>query len=76
MFHIGIQQYQTANSGIYYLSISRFELIQCKAIWRLEFWLSIIKVITIVALIIVGIVMIVLGMKTSYGQASVTNLLV
>lgn len=30
--------------------------------------------ITIVALIIVGIVMIVLGMKTSYGQASVTNL--
>ena len=56
------------------LVLVALNLFSAKLFGELEFWLSIIKVITIVALIIVGIVMIVLGMKTSYGQASVTNL--
>ncbi|PTF03655.1 gamma-aminobutyrate permease [Staphylococcus devriesei] len=49
-------------------------LFSAKLFGELEFWLSIIKVITILALIVVGIVMIVFAMKTPYGPASVGNI--
>ena len=51
-----------------------FNLLSAKLFGELEFWLSIIKVLTILALIAVGVVMIVFGMKTSYGPATVTNI--
>ena len=41
---------------------------------ELEFWLAIIKVVTIVALITVGIVMVVFAFKTPYGTANVTHI--
>lgn len=49
-------------------------LFSAKLFGELEFWLSIIKVITIIALIVVGIVMIVFAMKTPHGTASLTNI--
>lgn len=39
-----------------------------------EFWFSVIKIVAIVGLIIVGIMMVVVGYKTPYGHASLTNL--
>ena len=41
---------------------------------ELEFWFSIIKIVTIIAMIIVGLVMIFFSFKTSYGHASFSNL--
>lgn len=51
-----------------------FNLLTVKLFGELEFWFSIIKVITIVALIIVGIILLVIGFKTNTGTVSVTNL--
>ena len=42
-------------------------LFSAKLFGELEFWLSLIKVITIIALIVVGIVMVIFAMKTDYG---------
>ncbi|MBL7573773.1 amino acid permease [Staphylococcus saccharolyticus] len=56
------------------LILVALNLFSAKLFGELEFWLSIIKVITILALIIVGIVMIVFAMKTDYGTASMTNI--
>ncbi|MDU2437363.1 MAG: amino acid permease, partial [Staphylococcus epidermidis] len=56
------------------LILVALNLFSAKLFGELEFWLSIIKVLTILALIAVGVVMIVFGMKTSYGPATVTNI--
>ena len=51
------------------LVLVALNLFSAKLFGELEFWLSIIKVITILALIIVGIVMVIFAMKTDYGPA-------
>ena len=42
---------------------------------ELEFWFSIIKVVTIITMVIVGLVLIFLSFKTEYGHASFGNLI-
>ncbi|MCG7419711.1 gamma-aminobutyrate permease [Macrococcus epidermidis] len=49
-------------------------LLTAKLFGELEFWFALIKVITIIALIITGIVLIVIGFKTNFGVATITNL--
>ena len=49
-------------------------MLGAKLFGELEFWFSIIKIITIIAMIIVGLVMIFFSFKTSYGHASFSNL--
>lgn len=56
------------------LILVALNLFSAKLFGELEFWLSIIKVITILALIVVGIVMVIFAMKTDYGPATVTNI--
>ncbi|WNB92936.1 amino acid permease [Bacillus sp. NEB1478] len=45
-----------------------------KAFGEIEFWFALIKIITILALIIIGIVLIVMGYKSHGTQASLSNL--
>ncbi|MFS0784524.1 amino acid permease [Bacillus sp. 1P06AnD] len=49
-------------------------LLTVKLFGELEFWFAIIKVITIIALIVVGVVLLIVGFKTNTGTVSVTNL--
>lgn len=49
-------------------------LLTVKLFGELEFWFALIKVITILVLIAIGIVMIVTGFQTSAGTVSVSNL--
>ncbi|MET1248456.1 amino acid permease [Sporolactobacillus sp. STCC-11] len=49
-------------------------LLTVKMFGEIEFWFAIIKVITIIALIVLGLVMIVVGFKTDTGHASIQNL--
>jgi D-serine/D-alanine/glycine transporter len=49
-------------------------LLTVKMFGEIEFWFAIIKVITIVALIILGVVMVIVGFKTDTGHASIQNL--
>ncbi|WP_251517271.1 amino acid permease [Staphylococcus sp. Marseille-Q6910] len=56
------------------LLLMSFNLLSTKLFGELEFWFALIKVGTILALIAVGIVMIVMAYKTSYGHASLTNI--
>lgn len=49
-------------------------LLTVKLFGEMEFWFALIKVVTIVALIVIGIVLIVIGFKTPSGQVSVSNL--
>ncbi len=49
-------------------------LLSVKLFGELEFWFAIIKVVTIVALIVVGIVLLVIGFETDSGTVSVSNL--
>ncbi|OCS82984.1 amino acid permease [Caryophanon tenue] len=49
-------------------------LLTVKLFGELEFWFALIKIVTIIGLIIVGIVMLVIGFETEHGTASVTNL--
>ena len=49
-------------------------LLTVKLFGELEFWFSIIKVVTIVAMIVIGALMIITGVQTGAGQASVSNL--
>ncbi|WP_148631089.1 amino acid permease [Bacillus sp. E214] len=49
-------------------------LLTVKLFGELEFWFAIIKVVTIVALIVVGIVLLVIGFETDSGTVSVSNL--
>lgn len=49
-------------------------LLTVKLFGELEFWFALIKVITIIALIAIGIFMIITGFETSTGTVSVSNL--
>ncbi|MDF2909275.1 MAG: amino acid permease [Sporolactobacillus laevolacticus] len=49
-------------------------LLTVKMFGEIEFWFAIIKVVTIIALIILGLIMIVVGFKTDSGHASIQNL--
>ncbi|WP_379969257.1 amino acid permease [Ectobacillus sp. sgz5001026] len=49
-------------------------LLTVKLFGELEFWFALIKVITILALIIIGIVLLFIGFKTDTGAVSVSNL--
>ncbi len=51
-----------------------FNLLSTRLFGELEFWFAIIKVVTIIALIIIGIVMIVMAYQTPFGHASVSNI--
>ncbi|WP_338451001.1 amino acid permease [Niallia oryzisoli] len=49
-------------------------LLTVKLFGELEFWFAIIKVITILALIIIGVILLFIGFQTETGTASVSNL--
>lgn len=49
-------------------------LLTVKLFGELEFWFALIKVITIIALIIVGVIMLVIGFQTETGTVSLNNL--
>lgn len=49
-------------------------LLTVKLFGELEFWFALIKVITIIALIIIGIIMIIIGFETNSGTVSAANL--
>ena len=49
-------------------------LLTVKLFGELEFWFALIKIITIIALIVVGIYMLVTGFETSTGKVAVSNL--
>ena len=56
------------------LILMSFNLLSAKLFGELEFWFAIIKIATIIALIVVGIVMIFIAFKTQFGHTSLTNL--
>ena len=56
------------------LILMSFNLLSAKLFGELEFWFAIIKIATIIALIVVGIVMILFAFKTQFGHTSLTNL--
>jgi len=49
-------------------------LLTVKLFGELEFWFAIIKVITILALIVIGVILLVIGFETDAGTVSVKNL--
>lgn len=49
-------------------------LLTVKLFGELEFWFAIIKVITIIALIAVGVILLIIGFKTNTGTVSINNL--
>jgi D-serine/D-alanine/glycine transporter len=56
------------------IALTILNLLTVKMFGEIEFWFAIIKVITIVALIILGVVMVIVGFKTDTGHASIQNL--
>ncbi|MGX0036047.1 D-serine/D-alanine/glycine transporter [Staphylococcus auricularis] len=56
------------------LLLMSLNLLSTKIFGELEFWFAIIKIATIVALIVVGIVLIAMAFKTPYGTASVKHI--
>lgn len=56
------------------LVLMTMNLMTAKLFGELEFWFSIIKITTIIALIVVGIIMLVMAYKTPYGTASITHI--
>ncbi|WP_415404694.1 amino acid permease [Staphylococcus epidermidis] len=57
------------------LLLISFNLLGARLFGELEFWFSIIKVVTIITMVIVGLVLIFLSFKTEYGHASFDNLI-
>lgn len=55
------------------LILMAFNLTSTKMFGELEFWFAIIKVVTIIALIVIGIVMIVFAIQTPFGKTGVSN---
>ena len=49
-------------------------LLTVKLFGELEFWFSIIKVVTIISLIIIGIILLVIGFQTNTGTVSLSNI--
>ena len=56
--------------AIVVLILISFNLLGARLFGELEFWFSIIKVVTIIAMVIVGLVLIFFSFKTHYGHAS------
>ena len=56
------------------LVLVALNLFSAKLFGELEFWFAIIKIITIIALIVIGAIMILFAYKTQFGHASLTNL--
>lgn len=56
------------------LILMTMNLMTAKLFGELEFWFSIVKITTIIALIVVGIIMLVMAYKTPYGTASLTHI--
>lgn len=56
------------------LALVALNLTSVKLFGEIEFWLALIKVLAIIALIIVGLVMIIIKVDTKYGVASFANL--
>ncbi|AGZ24567.1 MULTISPECIES: amino acid permease [Staphylococcus] len=56
------------------LILMSFNLLSAKLFGELEFWFSIVKIVTIIGLIVVGAIMILFAYKTQFGHASLTNL--
>ena len=56
------------------LILISFNLLGAKLFGELEFWFALIKIITIIALIVVGLVLIFMSVKTEHGTASFSNL--
>jgi len=56
------------------LVLMSLNLLSAKLFGELEFWFAIIKIITILALIVVGATMIIMAYDTQFGHASLTNL--
>ncbi|RIP34090.1 amino acid permease [Staphylococcus gallinarum] len=56
------------------LVLMSLNLLSAKLFGELEFWFAIIKIITIIALIVVGAIMIIMAYNTQFGHASLTNL--
>ncbi|MCD8863475.1 amino acid permease [Staphylococcus arlettae] len=56
------------------LILMTLNLASTKMFGELEFWFSIIKVVTIIALIVIGIVMICFAFNTHYGTTGLSNL--
>lgn len=57
------------------LLLISFNLLGARLFGELEFWFSIIKVVTIITMVIVGLVLIFLSFKKEYGHASFGNLI-
>lgn len=57
------------------LILISFNLLGARLFGELEFWFSIIKIVTIITMVIVGLVLIFLSFKTEYGHASFGNLI-
>lgn len=57
------------------LLLISFNLLGARLFGELEFWFSIIKVVTIITMVIVGLVLIFLSFKTEYGHVSFGNLI-
>lgn len=57
------------------LLLISFNLLGARLFGELEFWFSIIKVVTIITMVIVGLVLIFLSFKTEYRHASFGNLI-
>lgn len=57
------------------LLLISFNLLGARLFGELELWFSIIKVVTIITMVIVGLVLIFLSFKTEYGHASFGNLI-
>ncbi|PTE98648.1 gamma-aminobutyrate permease [Staphylococcus epidermidis] len=57
------------------LLLISFNLLGARLFGELEFWFSIVKVVTIITMVIVGLVLIFLSFKTEYGHASFGNLI-
>ena len=51
-----------------------FNLLTVKLFGEMEFWFALIKVVTIIALILVGITLIIIGFKTNTGTVAVSNI--
>ena len=65
---------QWAPAIICLIALLVLNLLTVKLFGELEFWFALIKIITIVALIVIGIILLVIGFETDSGKVAVSNL--
>lgn len=65
---------QWAPAIICLIALLALNLLTVKLFGELEFWFALIKIITIVALIVIGIILLVIGFETDSGKVAVSNL--